>query len=61
MPGRRDPDRDAFGYGYAVRDVAATFLRGGHLKDSAGAMFSFAEIKQILGVDAFVALRDSPG
>jgi 2-methylisocitrate lyase-like PEP mutase family enzyme len=44
----------------AVRSLAAAFLRDGHLKHSAERMVSFGEIKKILGVDAFLGLRDVP-
>lgn len=41
----------------AIHNLATDFLHNGHLKHSEEQMVSFAEIKKLLGVDAFLALR----
>lgn len=43
---------------FAVRDLIQTFARDGRVDALNGRMMSFGEIKQVLGVDEFLSLRD---
>lgn len=43
----------------AVRELAETFRRDGHVLAKQEAMASFREIKRLLGVDRYLRLRDS--
>jgi len=43
---------------YAVRELAETFQREGRVDVLQSQMFSFPEIKQLLGLDQFLSLRE---